>query len=137
MSRGNWIKVLREAPDTVTRQMLWFGLWGGGAAWLGHLLLCWVIGEFGCVSSFREVYFAGFTGIAWLIFLVTVVAAAGALYATLLSWQVEKKLRSSGKEEGEDHCDLFLGRAGWITSGLFFIFIVVQCIPIFFYLRNC
>jgi hypothetical protein len=137
MRAGDWIGTIWQEPQQVTRRMLWLGLWGGGVAWLAHLLLCWVIAEFGCISLFRQYYLLGLTGISWLIFLVSGLAVLGAAYPTVLAWRVETRLRQSGKVEGEDANDLFVARAGWITSGLFLLVIVVQIIPIFFYLKEC
>lgn len=127
-----------EATPPVRRGLLWFGLLGGGVAWLIHLILAYVIAEFGCISGWGEILLGGITLVAWLTFgmslLLLVVAGLVTLIAYRTTEQLARQVRSVPEEPLSES---YMARAGYITSGVFFIIILVETLPIFFFLRSC
>jgi hypothetical protein len=132
-----FMNVETPAGANVSRCGLWFGMWGGGVAWLLHLLLVYVIAEFGCISGLGEVRAAGITVVAWLLLgasLLTLALGGGAVLAAIRN---RKGAKAAGQSAPADDAELFLARAGLITSGVFWGIIFVQSIPIFFFLKDC
>jgi hypothetical protein len=64
----------------------------------------------------------------------TLLTLLPALATTLLAFRNIQRLKSM---RDEDRAALFVARAGGITSGLFALTILVESVPIFFYLRGC
>jgi hypothetical protein len=128
-----------EDRDLVTDSLLWFGFLGGAFAWVIHLLSAYAIAEFGCISPFHQSELWGFSGIAWLIGAVSVVTLVVAFAAFFVARR--SKLRFAGAIEARrleaGDARVFLARSGVITSALFILIIVVESIPILFYLRGC
>lgn len=119
---------------------LWFGVMGGAIAWLIHLLGSYGIAEFGCVSPFRETRLWGLTGVAWLELGLGALMAALALAATLVAQR--NKRYASGSAADTVHFEssdprAFMARTGAVSSALFLFIILVQTVPIFYYLRDC
>lgn len=127
---------LQAQPATAKRTRLWFGLLGGAFAWLAHLLLAWGISEFGCVSGLGSTVRLGLSAPAWLGLFVSILAFGTSAAATLSARAMRKRLVAAG-DIAEDEPDLFLARTGLITSALFTLVIVVESIPLFFYLKGC
>jgi hypothetical protein len=123
--------VSRAVPS---RGALWFALWGGGAAWLAHLLLVYLIGELGCMGRLQEVRWLGLSAVAWSVFAaaaVTLVVAAAALRVSL-------RALASVRPEGPFGATVaFVGRAGIAGNLLFLLVIAAQTVPVFFHLRDC
>lgn len=115
-----------------TRRALWFGLLGGAVAWLVHLLLAYVIAEFGCLSPLATHTLLGVTAVAWMLLAATLVTLAGAVAATLVALRSDRRLRDHHEFAGA-----YMARLGLITSGLFVFIILVQSLPIFYYLSSC
>lgn len=119
-------------PSTTSRPALWFGFLGGGVAWTAHLMLSWGISEFGCVGTLKSFTLAGLHGVAWLLLIVSVLAALAAAVATGVALRAHRRLTDS-----PHHTDRYLAKGGAIASGIFLFIILVESIPIFFYLRHC
>ncbi|MBA4147082.1 MAG: hypothetical protein H0X66_03130 [Verrucomicrobia bacterium] len=127
-----------EAPNTVvSRRTLWFGLLGGGSAWFFQLLAVWAIAEFGCVAGLGEIRRGGLTIVAWMAIAASVLFFIGALFATFLAHRCGRNIQSNSRGIEMPESELFLARTGFITSGIFTIIILVQSVPIFFYLKEC
>ena len=124
-------------PDTAGRGKLWFGLLGGAIAWLAHLLLSWIVGEFGCLAGLGEITLLGLAGTAWLVILVSLATFAVSVAAAVAARAVGKRLRPEADSLDQTGSDRFLARIGVITSGLFAFVILVESIPVFFFLRSC
>jgi len=128
----------REQP-TSGRGWLWFGVLGGAIAWLLHLLLAYGIAEFGCASSFRDLRLGGFSGVTWLEGLATLLSLLLAGFASLVAQRNRTALADQIQAAQSDASDprLFMARSGVLTSRLFLFVIVVQSLPILYYLREC
>ncbi len=117
---------------------LWYGLLAGGMAWLVHLILAWVIAEFGCVSRFHELRFAGLTAVAWSGLAMSVALLVVAASALWIARNNELRLHHSVTEPTLDRDSrLFMARSGVMASATFIIIIAVQTIPFLFYLGGC
>lgn len=128
----------RELEREISRPALWFTLWAGAAAWLLHLLLVYGIAEFGCRAGWGDRLFLGLSHVSWSLLAVTGATLVLASVATAVGWRNARLSRALATElSADNHARLFTARAGWITSGLFVVIILVQTIPIFFFLRNC
>jgi heme/copper-type cytochrome/quinol oxidase subunit 2 len=126
-----------SAGAKVSRWALWFGLWGGGVAWLLHLLLVYGIAEFGCLSGLGQVRAAGITVVAWLLIGASVLTLLIAGAALLVALRSRDRANAAGQTAPGDDAELFVGRAGWIATALFLAIILIQSIPIFFFLKDC
>lgn len=110
---------------------LFFVLLGGGLAWLAHLLGLWVIAEFGCLSGLREVFLLGVTGVAWLVFIATLLTAAVSAAAMVMGLRLVRR----SPDEVENRSSM--ARTGWILNALFLLVILVEAAPVFFFLSDC
>jgi heme/copper-type cytochrome/quinol oxidase subunit 2 len=122
------------------RLELWFGLLGGGVAWLGHLLSAYLIAEFGCVSGLGKRHMAGVTVVAWLILAASATALLVAGAAVWVAYRSRERLVAEADPadpEDDTAPELSLARTGLTTSLIFLMIIAVETIPIFFYLRDC
>lgn len=122
----------------VSRRALWIGLLGGAVAWLVHLVAAYAIAEFGCVGRLRQLSFAGLNAVAWLIIAASVVTLLAAVVSAWLAYRSEQRLRAGlDADEPESVAEREVARTGWITSGLFALVILVESLPIFYYLQDC
>ncbi len=119
------------------RVSLWFGMVGGGIAWLLHLISAYATAEFGCVGRLGEPRFGGISTVAWVEIALTIVASAVAGGATVVAYRRHSELRSNASLDGPPVADEFAARAGVLASGILVFVILFESIPIFFYLRSC
>lgn len=119
--------------------LLWFGVLGSAIAWLLHLLLCYGIAEFGCVSPFREVRLAGLTGVTWLEIGASLLSLLLAAVATWTAQRSRRQLLGEGDAELYETGDprVFMARTGVITGRIFVFIILVQTLPILYFLHDC
>lgn len=124
--------------NAVGQFALWFGLLGGGVAWLLHLVLAYLIAEFGCLTALRDTRLFGITGVAWLILAVSVATLLVALSAVVVARRSEQRLHAPALADSADQGPkVYLARAGFVSSVLFAFVIAVETVPIFYYLREC
>lgn len=123
----------------VHRFRLWFAVLGGAVAWTLHLLLSYAIGEFGCVSPFQDLRWGGISGVAWLGIGVTVITLAAAVAATVVAGRIKRRLLDGADAAHYEASDgrVFMARSGVMASGIFAFIILVQALPILYYLRGC
>lgn len=120
------------------RYLLWFALFGGGGAWLAHLLLAYLIAEFGCTSGGGHARLLGITAIAWTLLAVSLLTFVAASGATLVAYFLRLRLAAAVRdEESARNNEFFLAKTALITSALFSFIILVQSVPIFYYLSDC
>lgn len=109
------------------RWRLRFVLLGGAVAWTLHLLLAYVIAEFGVLSGLVELSWAGLDVVSWLLLGWSAAMLALAGVAVWVSW----RLRA---EESDDEVR-FCARFGRAANLAFLVIIAVESVPIFFFLR--
>ena len=125
-------------PPTVSRGALHFGFLGGAIAWTLHLLLAYLIAEFGCETEADEVVAVGITLPAWLLLGQSLVMFLVAMAATVTALRARRRLGPPQQHDLPGQAAaIYLARSGVIASGLFAFIILVQSLPIFFYLRSC
>ena len=119
--------------------LLWFGALGSAVAWLLHLLLAYGIAEFGCVSPFREVRLAGLTGVAWLEIAASLLSLLIAAAATGIAQRSRRRLVGEGDAAVYETGDarVFMARTGVISGRIFLFIILVQALPILYFLHDC
>ncbi len=115
----------------VSRWTLRFVLLGGGVAWTLHLLLAYVIAEFGIVSGFVDTRWAELDAVSWLLIALSAAMLALAAVATWVSW----RMQYSDAEDEQARTVRFCVRFGRAANLSFLVIIAVQSIPIFFFLR--
>lgn len=137
---------LPPTPETyeradVGRAALWFALLGGAVAWLGHFLLAYAISEFGCVAGWGDVRWAGLSGVTWALIAVTVLAVAVAVLSILVAHLARRKLQDqpldAPGEPGVAAAGRWMARAGFIAGVVSLVIILVQSIPILYWLGGC
>jgi hypothetical protein len=122
----------------VSRGALWFGLLGGAIAWTLHLMLAYVVAEFGCVGRWGERSYQGITLVAWLEVALTVTTALAAGAATFVAYRIHRRLSSEAAAESATvAAERNIAWAGFLTSGLFTLVILFESIPILYYLQHC
>jgi hypothetical protein len=114
--------------DRRLRFMIWICLWGGGAAWLLHLLAVWIIAEFGCLSSFSHLGFMGMTSVAWAILGISLLCAAVTVLAIVVSVHCSRQGGDSFR---------FVSRYGIAANPVFLLIITAQTLPVFYHLGDC
>lgn len=130
---------LPSAEDPLaSRGKIWFALLGGGVAWTLHLLLAYVVAEFGCLSGLGENDAGGLTVVAWLLLAVSAGALALAAAATIAAAGIRRQLHELSNVQMENARTLaFSGRLALVTNLVFTLVIAVQSVPIFYFLRSC
>ncbi len=113
---------------------LWFGLFGGAAAWAVHLLSASAIAEWGYYAGLSQVKWLGLNAIEWLILGVTATTLAISAVATCVAYRAAERVRRTDGGEVRNTC-LFLIYVGIAASGTFMFIILAQSIPLIF-LRN-
>lgn len=122
----------------VGRLALRVSLLGGAVSWLLHLLLVYVVAEFGCLAGLGEVRFIGMTAVAWLLILVSVIALLMGAASTAVSHRAGGKLRAQSADPGRDFpAEAFAAQTGRMTNALFLFIILIESIPILYFLRHC
>ncbi len=127
----------RPEPPQVNRALVWFVLLGGATAWTLHLLLAYAVAEFGCLSGMGETRVGGLTLVAWMLLGVSVLAAGIAGVATVVSLRLHRRIRAAEMGGEGERATAFSVRLGLISNVGFAGVIVVQTIPIFYYLSKC
>lgn len=123
----------------VTSVWIWFGALGGAVAWFLHLVLAYVIAEFGCVSGLGKEEWIGISVIAWLGIMVSGLMIAGALIASGAAMKSQRRwsLVHRSNQDVLGNGQEFLAKSGVISNLLFGFIILVQSIPFVFYLHGC
>ncbi len=105
-------------------------------AWFLRFLVIWSIAEFGCVSGNLEV--AGIQNPVVLVGLVSLPFLLIGILAVGLGW---RKLKALPAKEFDDpqatSSARFMLRTGAWTSALFVFIMLVEMLPIFFFLDEC
>jgi hypothetical protein len=127
-----------DPPTPVSRRSLRFATLGGGIAWLLHLVLAFSIAEFGCLAGLGKVQVVGLSVVTWMLLVMSALTLALGLAATGMAWRNRRRLLLAWGERSESHeAEDFTSRLALITNAIFVVIIVVQTIPIFYYLREC
>lgn len=121
-------------PVGVSRRALWFGLLGGAVAWTLHLMGAYAIAEFGCLGV-GPVSVGGITTPAALLIALSVVCLGSAVAATVVAYRGHRRLCDRPDDGGD--AGPFIARTGLIASGLFAFIILVESVPIVFFLNHC
>jgi hypothetical protein len=116
---------------------LWFGLLGGPLAWLAHLLLVYVIGEFGCLSPLANRIWLGLTPVAWMVIGATAITLVPAALATLVAYRGMNRLGVARDNGDTEQGRPLLAYGGVPASGIAALTILVESLPVLYYLRDC
>ncbi len=135
MSSGAIPEPVRNARST--RLGLWFGFLGGGVAWTAHLILSYFTAEFGCESGLDRHVYLGLMLPAWILIGISLVATLAAGAATAVAWRLRRRFGPVANDLGEADPDAYLARSGFLTSALFTAIIVVESLPIVYFLGSC
>jgi hypothetical protein len=113
-------------------------LLGGAVAWTGHLLIAYAISEFGCVAGWGHRNFLAVSVVSWLVIGVSVAMIALAVASIYVSLQLERSGPHLATADADERSTVeYVGRFGRIVNWLFLFVIVVETLPIFFYLDHC
>lgn len=116
--------------------LLWFVLIGGGVAWFARFLVIWVIAEFGCVSGVLEI--GGMRSPLALLGLASLPFLAIGVGAVVVGWRALKALpQKVGDDPQAAPSARFMLRTGVGTSAVFVFIMLVEAVPIFFFLDEC
>ena len=125
----------------VGRWGLWFALTGGVIAWLIHFLLAYAISEFGCVGGWDEPAWLGLSKTAWALIAVTGVCVALAGASILVALRARRRLHDqrldAPGEPGVLAAGLWMAYTGFVAGIISLLVILVQGIPIFYWLGDC
>lgn len=116
--------IRHQNPEPVSQLSLWFGLFGGAAAWAAHLVLAYGLVPFACSE-----------GLEILLYLTVPVTVVIALAAAVFSWRGWRRSRNyAGTDENGDQVVhqrvWFMSLSGLVMSLFFFAVIVAQTVPI-------
>lgn len=124
----------------INRPTLWFGLLGGAVAWTAHLMFAYAAAEFGCVSGWGLGRYLDVSFVAWLEVALTAVTAAVAAASTLVAYRYYRRLATPQLASADGSAlatQKYIAFVGLLAGSLFFVAILFESIPIFFYLRHC
>lgn len=117
-------EVRQHDPEPVSQLSLWFGLFGGAAAWAAHLVLAYALVPLACDQ-----------GLEILLYATVPLTIAIALVAVILSWRGWR--RSRGYEVRDENGDRvihqrvgFMSISGLVMSTFFLAVIIAQTVPI-------
>ncbi len=125
---------------------LGIGIWGGGIVWTVHFLSIALIAEWGCFTGLGEWRWLGVTGVAWVIVMISVLMSLVCLGVVWLAWDTFKNLnRSPASCPSDEVADVYdrpgnhrsLAKVGLFSGLLFLVIILVQSVPVLFYLTEC
>lgn len=122
------------APGRLTR---WFAFLGGGVAWTLHLMLSYTAAEFGCVSGLHHRVWMGASAVTWMLIAISGACLLSAVAATGVAYRADAGATRSADTAAAEDAAPYLLRAGLIANAIFTLVILVQCLPILYYLRRC
>ena len=114
---------------------MWFALLGGAGAWAAHLMLAYAIAEFGCVAGWGHAPGAIST-VSWMLIVVSAAMTALAALALLVAYRVGHRVGAAEDPDDRETVE-YVARFGKITNALFLFVIIVESVPIVFYLGRC
>lgn len=108
---------------------------GTSVIWLVGFLYSWILAEFGCQSTPAKISVAGIGLVAWMQFIgrgiLIMLVMALLFYAR---WVKSQFARGSGETGAMNR---FLAQSGWIASIILLAVMLVETVPVFYYLRSC
>lgn len=134
---NNHLQQGRAKEWPVGRWELRFAMVGGGAAWLLHLVFAYVVAEFGCLAGLGQIRLLNITGVAWLLLGVTLLTLGIGGMATWLSWRCDGKILRAQETEEDMAGEKFTVSTGLLSNSVFVFIILVQSVPIFYFLHEC
>jgi hypothetical protein len=123
-----------EQPEPVRRSLLWFGAFGGAAAWSVQLLSCVALGAGTCLSSGNVV--PEFGGTWWALVVISGVAlfvglaATGTAARSLLRAQAARAVEPPALGSRASRAR-FMAFGGLLLDGVFVIGLVFNTLPLF------
>jgi hypothetical protein len=123
-------------PRSTGRLVLWSSMWGGGVAWLIHLIVAWLFAEFGCLGGWQAQSWLGVSRVAWLVLALSAFCLLLALLAAWGSVWCRRRAEGEPTPEGVD-TTRFIAHYGIWVNVLFVLVIVAQTVPALFYSRDC
>jgi hypothetical protein len=127
-----------QQQHRINRTALWYGALGGMLAWTLHILLAYLIAEFGCETGQDAHVYAGVMLPAWLLLGMSAIMIVLSAGSTASAYACLRRIRASNSDDTlRSESQHYLARAGVISGALFTLIIVVQTIPTFFYLSGC
>lgn len=124
------------AVTGVSGWRLWFALLGGAVAWTGHLMLAYAISEFGCTSGIGRRSVLGVSAVSWMLLLMSAAMIALAAWAYATAGGVGRGARGTSHPDEHSTAE-YVAHFGRIANGLFLFIVVIESVPIFFYLGRC
>jgi hypothetical protein len=125
------------------RSPLYFAFFAGGIAWTLHLIISYLIAEFGCLSDAGQHRILGITVLAWSLFILSAAMLTLAAAGALVGWRAKRRFEAlkapspSAVEQDAIDTEVHFARSGAIMSAIFLLVIACQTIPIFYYLQGC
>lgn len=116
---------------------MWYALLGGAVAWTGHLMLAYAISEFGCVAGWGHKIYLAVSVVSWMLIAMSGLMIALAAGALLVSHAIGRRSTAVWRGPDDRATAEFVARFGLIANGLFLFIIVVESVPIVFYLGAC
>ena len=116
---------------------MWTALIGGAVAWTLHLLLAYAVAEFGCVAGLGHTTWIGISIVSWMLLGVSILCTLLAVASFLIANNIGRRAADLPPDVEHRETADFVARFGVIINGLFTFIIVVESIPIFFFLGRC
>ncbi|MFW7381881.1 MAG: hypothetical protein ACOH5I_23950 [Oligoflexus sp.] len=128
-----------QEDDNKAIAVLWLGFLGTAILWFIGFLYAWIVSEFGCQSAARDTVILGVSLVAVLQLVGRLVVLAIAFSLLRYCQRILKKASHTAAyaDIQEDTLKIFLARSGLIAGQILFAVLLVESIPIFFFLKTC
>lgn len=124
-------------PSAPKEGKYWLALLGGALAWLTHLLFSYTLGEFGCESALATYSYLGINAVAWGLMALTLLTALAAAGSIFLAYRLQPSNHDHENHATNFVARVYASRAGLIADVAFLLIILVESVPILYYLQQC
>ncbi|MEZ4733968.1 MAG: hypothetical protein R3E79_43300 [Caldilineaceae bacterium] len=121
----------------IRQRGLWSSLATGAVIWSLHLVVSYAIVSLACERGLLQTIWGGFLLARWLAIGITILAAAGVLYAGVIAYRNWQQLHRRSAVDAADNGELegrfrFMALLGVLLNSIFLLAILVSLFPTVF-----
>jgi hypothetical protein len=130
---------IQTARKSIHGLRLQFAFIGSAIAWTLHLMLAYAFAEWACVGGEPRFEAWGVSGTAWVLFALSLPLFLLSAASTYSAFRITREVRADLEKAKADLSGslLHLAYAGLLLGISFTFIILVQVIPVFYFLGGC